>query len=78
MPSNFFSPSAMTTTFEQTASTSSRMCVEMMIALPAAAIDLIISRTVNFWFGSSPSVGSSMTRTFGSWMIAAANAVRWR
>src|SRR5574344_1531202 len=66
VPSNFFSPSEMTTTFVQTASTSSRICVEMMIALPLAAMSLIMLRTVNFWFGSRPSVGSSMISTFGS------------
>src|SRR5208282_2277725 len=45
----------------QMASTSSRMCVERMTAFCAAML-LMRSRTSFFWFGSSPSVGSSITR----------------
>ena len=41
----------------------------MMIAF-SDAISLIISRTTYFWFGSRPSVGSSMMSTSGSWMMA--------
>ena len=59
------------------ASTSSRMCVEKMIAL-FSPIRRISVRTSCFWFGSSPSVGSSRISTSGSWISACARQVRWR
>ena len=68
-------PRAIITAREQTASTSSRMCVETIIALPAA-ISLIKPRTWYFWFGSKPSVGSSRTSTSGSCSKAWANPTR--
>src|SRR5258706_3550 len=61
----------------QAASTSSRMCVEKMIAL-LAPISRMSVRTSCFWFGSSPSVGSSRITTSGSWMSACASQGRWR
>src|SRR5437762_3197696 len=61
----------------QAASTSSRMCVEKMIAL-FSPISRISVRTSCFWFGSSPSVGSSRMSTSGSWISACARQVRWR
>jgi len=70
-------PPAMTRARVQTASTSSRMWVETMMAL-SAAISLIIWRTTYFWFGSSPSVGSSMISTCGSCRMASAKQTRWR
>src|SRR5262249_1813263 len=68
-------PRSMMMTREHTASTSSRMCVEKMIAL-FAPICLMRLRTSYFWLGSSPSVGSSMIRTSGSWISDCARQVR--
>ena len=58
-------PRSMIIAREQTASTSSRMCVEKMIAF-FSPMRRINCRTSCFWFGSSPSVGSSNTSTSGS------------
>ena len=77
VPSALISPRAMMSARVHTASTSSRMWVEMMIAF-SAAISLIMVRTTNFWLGSSPSVGSSMMSTCGSCRMACAKHVRWR
>ena len=60
-----------------TASTSSRMCVEMTMIL-SRAMSLISVRTSCFWFGSSPSVGSSRISTGGSCTIACARPTRRR
>ena len=48
----------------QTASTSSRMWVEITIAL-SGLMSRIRDRTWRFWLGSSPSVGSSRIRDLG-------------
>ena len=58
-----------------TASTSSRMCVEMTIAFSGAMLRIRV-RTSCFWFGSSPSVGSSSTSTGGSCSSACARPTR--
>src|ERR1019366_5794718 len=58
-------PRSMMIAREQTASTSSRMCVEKMIPF-FSPMRRINCRTSCFWFGSSPSVGSSSTSTSGS------------
>ena len=68
-------PPAMTIAREHTASTSSRMCVEMTIAL-SGAMRSIRPRTSCFWFGSRPSVGSSSTSTGGSCSSAWARPTR--
>src|SRR3984893_7479006 len=60
-----------------TASTSSRMCVEMTMIL-SRAMSLMSVRTSCFWLGSSPSVGSSRISTGGAWTIARAKALRER
>ena len=59
----------------QSASISSRIWVEITIALsPASSFSR--PRTSCFWFGSRPSVGSSRIRTSGSWRIAWAMPTR--
>ena len=59
----------------QTASTSSRMCVEMTMAF-SDAMALIRLLTSCFWLGSKPSVGSSMINTSGSCNRACAMPTR--
>ena len=71
----FTKPRAMMAVRVHSASTSSRMCVEMMMAL-VGAISPISERTSCFWFGSRPSVGSSRMRTSGSCRIAWARPTR--
>ena len=68
-------PLAMIMALVQTASTSSRMCVERIMHL-FSAMSVIMRLTSNFWFGSSPSVGSSRIRTGGSGRIACAKQTR--
>ncbi len=58
-------PRSMMIAREQTASTSSRIWVEKMIAF-FSPIFRIKVRTSCFWLGSSPSVGSSRINTAGS------------
>src|SRR5271166_2262538 len=68
-------PAAMMIARVHTASTSSRICVEITIAF-CGAICAISVRTSCFWFGSSPSVGSSSTSTGGSCGSACARPTR--
>src|SRR3984957_17146734 len=68
-------PAAMMIAREHTASTSSRICVEITIAF-SGAICAISARTSCFWLGSSPSVGSSSTSTGGSCSSACAKPTR--
>src|SRR5690606_39203791 len=75
VPSNSSCPAAMMMARVHTASTSSRMCVEMTMALSAAICRMSV-RTSCFWLGSRPSVGSSMMSTPGSWRIACATPTR--
>src|SRR5437588_498215 len=58
-------PPAMMMARLHTASTSSKRCVEMTIAL-CGLNSRMMPRISYFWFGSSPSLGSSRIRTDGS------------
>ncbi len=75
VPSATTRPRLITTARVQTASTSSRMCVESTMHLVGAMAAMRV-RTSCFWFGSRPSVGSSITSTSGSCMMAAASPTR--
>ena len=75
VPSLTTRPRSMMMARSHTASTSSRMCVETMIAL-VSPIARISSRTRCFWLGSRPSVGSSRISTSGSCRIAWARPTR--
>ena len=75
VPSATIRPSEMIRARVQTASTSSRMWVEMTIAL-SRDISRMSDRTSNFWLGSSPSVGSSRMSTSGSCSRACARPTR--
>ena len=75
VPSATMRPRSMITARVHTASTSSRRWVEMMIAF-SLAIAWISLRTLCFWLGSRPSVGSSITSIGGSCRIAWARPTR--
>ncbi len=67
----------MITTLLHVIETSGRMCVERIIVL-LPAIDFMSSRISCICFGSRPEVGSSSTKTGGSFTRACPKATRWR
>src|SRR5262249_37881262 len=66
-------PSSRIATRSHSASTSGRMCEEKSTVVPLARCSRISSRTSRRPNGSSPLIGSSRTRSSGSWIIAAAS-----
>ena len=53
-------------------------CVLRKTLMPRRLRSFSTSFTTRAWCGSRPTIGSSMTKTSGSWSSALAMATRWR